>query len=108
MKLARKFVRWARHLISIKGLQRSAEEDYSIAVPFRYHPRPAHGLRIAAICHLYFTDLASEMLNELGHIPCSCDLFISTNSDEKKRFIEQIFSSWRRGSVEIRIVENRG
>lgn len=80
-----------------------------MGIPFGYEPAIGSlQFRIAAICHIYFTDLAFVMLDELAHIPLSCDLYISTDSDEKRRFLERVFSTWQRGIVEVRLVENRG
>jgi len=97
-----------KRIIRARGIQRSAEDDFSVGVPFRYQLDDSTSLRIAGICHIYFTDLASEMLEEFKLIPYKCDLYISTDSDEKRSSIERVFSNWEKGSVEIRLVENRG
>jgi len=109
MQLIKKFVDRARRLARRKGFQRSSEDDFSIGVPFGYEPTiSSRPFRIAGVCHIFFTDLASEMLEELTHIPFMCDLYISTDSDAKRHYLQQVFSGWKQGSVEIRLVENRG
>jgi len=91
------------------AIPRPAAKDFSIGVPFEYQPSPdSLSFRIAGICHMYFTDLAPEMLTEFEQIPYLCDLYISTDSDEKRSLIQQVFSHWEKGLVEIRVAENRG
>lgn len=92
------------------GETRHYEEDYSLAVPFGFDvaaasARPRH---LAAICHIFYVDLAEEMLHYLSHLPAITDLYISTTDEAKASSLQEMFRSWKQGRVEIRIAPNRG
>jgi lipopolysaccharide biosynthesis protein len=67
--------------------------------------RPA---QLAAHLHLYHLELTAELQAYLRNIPCSFALFVSTDTEEKKRRIEEAFAGWTKGSVEVRTMPNRG
>ena len=60
------------------------------------------------ICHIFHAEIADEFHRYFSNIPFPFDLFITTDSREKKSTIENVFSRWKKGAVEIRIVPNRG
>lgn len=84
--------------------------DLSMAVPFGYDlsavTAPPKG--IAVVCHLFYDDLAAIMRGYMDNVPFAMDVFISTDTDAKKRSIEHVFSDWQKGQVEVRIAPNRG
>jgi lipopolysaccharide biosynthesis protein len=94
----------------IEGIRRKANCDYSMAVPFGFItdalPRP--GLRVAAACHMFHPDLASEFRAGLGRIPGALDVVISTDTAHKRDEIIHVFTCWDKGAVDVRIVPNRG
>ncbi len=81
-----------------------------MAVPFAYDVAPAFDRprKIAAICHIFYVDLGQEMLGYLMNLPEGTDLYISTTDQEKAAVLRDIFASWTKGRVEIRVVANRG
>jgi lipopolysaccharide biosynthesis protein len=48
------------------------------------------------------------MLSALGEINVSADVYISTDTQEKVDIIRRVFSRWKKGSVTVRVVQNRG
>jgi lipopolysaccharide biosynthesis protein len=83
--------------------------DLCAAVPFGYRPEPLPASpKLAVICHLYYDDLAGEFRDHLRNIPIEFDTFISTDTAEKRAAIEQCFSWWSAGKLELRLVPNRG
>ena len=88
---------------------RREDEDYAMAVPFAYAP-PAYdaGPAIAAIVHVFYPDLVPEIVRALSNIPGPVDVFLSTDSEDKKSRIASAFGTWPNGTVEIRVVPNRG
>lgn len=64
--------------------------------------------KIALAMHLYFMDLLPQSLAFASNMPPETDLFISTNSEEKKAQIEAAFLQGRFHKVSVRVVENRG
>ncbi len=90
-----------------KEVARDPAVDFSVAVPFGYAPDPG-APRLAAICHIYYDNIASEIQRYLAHIPFGFDVYISTNTPAKKALIEAVFRGWTRGRVEVRVAPNRG
>lgn len=85
------------------------QTDYVLALPLSYElAKWQTAPSIAVICHMFYPELAHEFQRYLKNIPFSFDLFITTDSDEKKSEIEQKFRHWALGRVEIRIAQNRG
>jgi polysaccharide pyruvyl transferase WcaK-like protein len=83
--------------------------DRSLGIPFPWVPLKAEPVpTIAVICHLFFDDLADEFRSELSNLPFPFDLWITTDTKEKKLKIEQVFAGWSRGRVEVRLSQNRG
>ena len=64
--------------------------------------------RIALAMHLYFMDMLDQSLTFADKFPPQTDVFISTNSEEKKRQIEAAFAQCNLHSVQVFVVENRG
>lgn len=64
--------------------------------------------KIALIMHLYFEDLINSSFEYAQAMPDEADVYITTNTEQKKKSIEKKFSegTWRK--VEVRVIENRG
>ncbi len=87
---------------------RAIEIDHSLAVPFSCPLSPTPSGRLAAIVHLYYEDLATEIRAYLEDVPFDLDVYVSTRDEQGKSVIEKAFAGWSRGSVEVRVVPNRG
>lgn len=83
------------------------KNDYSFKLPmnFEFEVKP---VRIAAVAHIFYVELAEEMKNLMCNIPLPFDIYISTQTEDKKAALEKIFSDFKRGKVEVRVFENRG
>lgn len=64
--------------------------------------------KIALIMHIYFEDLVEYCFNYAASMPKYSDIYITTNSKEKKYIIEKIFKKGNFNKVEVIIIENRG
>lgn len=64
--------------------------------------------KIALIMHLYFEDLFMESFTLASSMPVEADVYITTNTEEKKRKIEEIFGSLNCNKVSVKVVSNRG
>ena len=82
-------------------------KDFALKVPPDFSTPPTK-LRVAAVVHIFYPELADELKNLLLNIPCKVDVFISTTAPEKKSAIENVFGDFDKGSVTIKIFENRG
>ena len=64
--------------------------------------------KVALIMHLYFPDLIEESKMYASFMPEEADIYITTNTAEKKELIEQQFRDLKNHHVEVRQIENRG
>jgi hypothetical protein len=95
-------------MVDQKAVLPPAELDASMAVPFAALPRANASQRVAAIIHLYYDELSQTTFDTLKHIPVSCDLFITTDTDAKREAISAVFDGWTGGTVDVRVLPNRG
>ena len=91
-----------------KEVARPIEIDHSAAVPFEYQPVAPNAPKLAVFVHMYYESMALEFQRYLKHIPFPLDLYISTDTENKKLLIEGNFKDWTKGQVEIRLTKNRG
>ena len=93
---------------SIHAWNRPADEDdFAFELPFG-HPAPRDQRRACAIVHAYYPELCAEIRRYLENVPSQLDVYISTTSSAKRDEILRIFDGYARGSVEVRVFENRG
>ncbi|BBK45414.1 hypothetical protein STVA_54340 [Allostella vacuolata] len=85
-----------------------AKDPAWLALPLGFDPPAGPPVRIAVVCHVFYDELAAEMASVLSHLPAPADIFLSTDSAAKAARIGEAFGSFRQGTVEIRIVPNRG
>ncbi|WP_292002186.1 rhamnan synthesis F family protein [Chlorobium sp.] len=98
-------------VMSVPEVARPLDIDYSISVPFQFVSVPDHDLpveRVAAVIHIYYLELLVELKSYLKNIPLRTDLYVSTTDDHKAAAIKRVFDDWIHGSVDVRIVPNRG
>ena len=98
----------ALHNDSVNQL-RSGSLEPALALPFGWLPK-AYGVprRVAAIIHIYYEEIAYEILAYANNFPRGTDLFLSTDTELKASRIASIFEAYKFGRVTIRIVPNRG
>lgn len=82
-------------------------DDLAIEVPFNYSPH-IKSQRLCAIIHVFYPDLCAEIIKYLENVPSGIDVFVSTTSDTKRREIEDHFTGFTKGALEVRVFENRG
>lgn len=88
------------------------EQEHSLELPLGYtvgSDAAARGpSQVAVVLHAFHTNLLPEFRAYLDHIPMPADLFVSTDTEDKRATVEACFSSWTGGSVAVRVVPNRG
>ncbi|MGO9392173.1 rhamnosyltransferase WsaF family glycosyltransferase [Rhodoblastus sp.] len=85
------------------------ELDFALETPFA--PSAAVYLSkkpIAVVVHCFYPEVLPLMLEKVANIPATTDLYLSTDSEQKKTEIEALCAAWQKGSVEIRVFPNRG
>ena len=72
-------------------------------------PRLMKGVHIAVQAHVFYEDLINEVVNKTNNIPIKYDLYITTNSSEKSKFIEDYVKQYSNANkYEITIMKNKG
>lgn len=64
--------------------------------------------KIALIMHIHFPDLIQYCFEYASSMPEHADVYITTNSKEKKEKIEEVFSKLKCNKLEVILIENRG
>ena len=82
------------------------DTDFALAVPFGFAPAPVERT-VAAVIHAFYPDVLAPLLTRLRNVPGRVDLFLSTDTEEKRAEIAAATADWP-GAVDIRIFPNRG
>lgn len=82
--------------------------DFALEVPFAFATQPAAPAPVAAIIHAFYPETMTRILAALRNVPVSVDIYISTDTQAKRDEIASLTADWGKGSVEIRILPNRG
>ncbi|MBP2242348.1 rhamnosyltransferase [Cytobacillus eiseniae] len=64
--------------------------------------------KIALILHIYFEDLIEYCLNYAKSMPVESDIFITTDTEEKKKSIKKAFEEIKCANFKIILIKNRG
>jgi hypothetical protein len=84
-------------------------DDCYFKVPFEYPvERTNITPSVAVVCHMYYPAMLEEFKGYLANIPFPFDLFITTDTEQKKNDIASSLLDWDKGAVEIRLAPNRG
>jgi lipopolysaccharide biosynthesis protein len=89
-------------------LRLKTEFNHSLQVPFNVPADCEFKEKIAVFIHIFYTDLITEIMSYIKNIPTIADLYISTDTAEKKDRIERLLKHYSNGIVVIRMFNNRG
>lgn len=64
--------------------------------------------RIAAVFHLYFEDLIDETYRYLSSMPEEADIYITTDTEFKKKLIQEKFKDFPCRNFNVILIQNRG
>ncbi|MBS0455328.1 MAG: hypothetical protein JSS14_28850 [Proteobacteria bacterium] len=88
---------------------RDLQIDRSIAIPLPWaNEAETRRVRIAAVVHLFYDELAIEIRRYLESVEESVDVYVSTGNQHQAELIRTAFNGWRNGSIEVRVVPNIG
>lgn len=77
-------------------------------INFNIHKLKQH-VSILIQVHIYYTDLLNEIINKVNNIPIPFDLYVTTNNEEKKTYIENYLKNKSKSNkFEILITKNKG
>jgi O-antigen biosynthesis protein len=95
--------------IKYQRLKRGFPKTRSLAIPLSSEIQLDLGIpRIAVVLHLYYADLITEISEYLSNIPLPFDLYISTDTEEKKRAALRHSIVKLARHVVMRVIPNRG
>lgn len=92
-----------------KGEQESPQAKENIVLPFLSRRRRAVGKKIAVVVHVYYPELMAEIAPLLKNLPSGFSLYIKTQTDEAKAFVEKTLARQKlQASITCRVGPNRG
>lgn len=77
-------------------------------LPEKYRPGELCHKKVAVISHMYYEDLFAYGLSYLKNIPSHADLYLTTDSQEKKEQLNTLFAPVFGQRLHILVVEKRG
>lgn len=94
---------------AVTAIRPSDATDYVLEMPFRFDA-PVSDLpdRVAVIAHIFYVDLANDLIHEFEKIPVRADIFISTDSEAKRQELLSLLSHYGNGTITIRAFPNVG
>jgi glycosyltransferase involved in cell wall biosynthesis len=81
---------------------------FDLVTPSGSPPAVPEGLRIGLHIHVHYPDLLGAMVERLAHNQTRIDLLVSATSDQAHKEASSQLASYRGGSVDVRLVPNRG
>lgn len=92
-------------------LEKNMQLQYILPSDIAPEERVRRGLknqRIALVMHLYFEDLVESSFSYAESMPAETDIYITTNTEAKKKCIVEKFKDSHCRNVDVRVIENRG
>lgn len=90
-------------------IKRNLHFNYILPSRVKENPLlPISEKKIALVIHSYFIDLIEYCFNYAKSMPETSDIYITTDSVEKKNAIEKVFQKGNWNKVEVILIENRG
>ncbi|MBQ8912842.1 MAG: rhamnan synthesis protein F, partial [Lachnospiraceae bacterium] len=89
-------------------LKKNLQWNYILSSDTMNDKDAAKDKKIALVMHIHFMDLIPECARYASSMPDGCDMYLTTNTEEKKIKIEEEFSKLPHGKLDVRVVPNRG
>lgn len=93
---------------NIADIQKNICANYILSGQTSNRKKEAGQLRIALVIHIYFPELVEECYQYAQSMPEYADVYITTDSEEKKKVIYEKFRHLNCGKLDIRVVPNCG
>lgn len=84
------------------------KDDLALLTPNILAAKYQSNVPIAAVIHVFYPELMSEIALCLNNFECCPDLFISTDSSDKAEQIKLFCKKYPHWQVDVRVVANRG
>lgn len=91
-----------------EDIKKNLNHNYVISDKRSYISETARQRKVALVMHLYFPELVEESYAYAQSMPEYADVYITTDSQEKREVIEKVFSKLPCHHLDIRVVPNCG
>ena len=92
---------------NLADLRRVMHLNYVLNTEYCPDKTAAHP-SVALVSHQYYEDLFAEGYQYAANLPEYCDVYITTDTEEKKAALEKLYSQRAWGKLQVLVVENRG
>ena len=82
--------------------------NLTYVLPKEFDKNKTSNSKVALVIHMYFPDLLEENKKYIESMPKNADIYITTNSEEKKKEILRVYKDLQFNKFEVRVIENRG
>ncbi len=89
-------------------LKKNLQWNYILSSEKAYNENAADNKKIALVMHIHFIDLVEECAMYASSMPSHTDMYITTNTEEKKEKIIEEFGKIEHGKLDVRVVPNKG
>lgn len=93
---------------NLADLKKNLQWNYVLPDKVSKCPGIAAQKKLALVMHIHFPELIEECLSYAAAMPDTADIYITTNTEDKKKQIEKSFSRLACHRLDIRIVPNKG
>lgn len=93
---------------NLADLKKNFQWNYVLSSKNSEGPNVAEGKKIALVMHIYFEELINECVVYAAAMPDTADLYITTDTENKKRKIEEAFSKLNFNILNVTVVPNKG
>ncbi len=93
----------------VEGIRPAARFDRALHLPLAGSAtRNQPPLRVALVCHMFYPQLADEVLDVFGNVPSPADIVVTTDTEDKRQSLQAAFAGWSKGQVSVTVTPNRG
>jgi rhamnosyltransferase len=92
---------------NMSDIKERMQLNYVLPTQVRLANEKAHA-RVALFMHIYFTDLVDYCKRYAASMPSYADIYLTTNSEQKKLILEKAFEDFGGCKVKILVIQNRG
>lgn len=89
-------------------IKKNLQLNYIVPSNTLVEQKKQHSQKIALIMHMYFPDLIPECVHYASMMPTYADIYITTNTEEKRQAIIDAFKVVECNKLDVRVVPNKG
>lgn len=93
---------------NMADLKKNFQWNYVLSSDVSRLPQKATDKKIALVMHIHFPELIDECRRYAESMPDSADIYVTTNTEEKKSLIEESFAALKCHALDVRVVPNKG